>query len=113
MVVCMRGMRICMSVGIFPARTTHLLHSGNVLLGHHATLDLRDEFEVGRGPLLVHVRGLELHLDARELTGAARLLLVGVVHLGIPRDGLTVRNLHPRTHPPRVMMCLVSVLASP
>jgi hypothetical protein len=48
------------------------------------------------GLLVVVLRrdlGRELNLDARELAGAAGLLLVRVVHGGILGDGLAVRHL--------------------
>eukprot|EP00961_Rhodomonas_salina_P253878 3430978-Rhodomonas_salina.2 len=70
-------------------RLEALGHARDVLLGDRATLDLRLEDESG----LALGERLELDLDACELPGAARLLLVRVVDLRRLGDRLAVRHL--------------------
>src|SRR3546814_6296458 len=69
-------------------RLEALLDARNVFLRHRAADDLVLEQETG--PRLLR---LEHQLDAREMAGAARLLLVGVVRLRLRRDGLAVGHL--------------------
>mmetsp|Transcript_28730 Transcript_28730/g.77352 ORF Transcript_28730/g.77352 Transcript_28730/m.77352 type:complete len:596 (-) Transcript_28730:17-1804(-) len=70
-------------------RLDALLHARDVLLRHNAALDLLRKLEVGLGGVL----RLEDHLNTRELARTTRLLLVGVVDLGLLGDGLTVGDL--------------------
>src|SRR5690625_2821419 len=62
-----------------------LLHAGHELSWHRATDHRVLELETRTG-----FQGLEHDLDPRELAGTTGLLLVGIVDLGLPRDGLAV-----------------------
>mmetsp|Transcript_37450 Transcript_37450/g.112301 ORF Transcript_37450/g.112301 Transcript_37450/m.112301 type:complete len:411 (-) Transcript_37450:1631-2863(-) len=73
-------------------RRDAFLNTRDVLLGDGPSLDVSLELEV-HAVLISHVLGDELELDTCVLTGSTRLLLVGVIDLGLLCDGLAVRDL--------------------
>jgi hypothetical protein len=74
-----------------PSTSPHLDHTRDVLLGHHAALDLAAELEARAS-----VCRLKLDADVGKLAAAAGLLLVNVAHLGGAADALAIIDLRAR-----------------